>query len=408
MQNNLLKPRIIEVEPLGAGHAKVVMEPFERGYGHTLGNALRRVLLSSMVGYAPTEVTIAGVVHEYSSLDGVQEDVVDILLNLKGVVFKLHNRDDVTLTLKKEGEGAVLASDIDLPHDVELINPDHVIAHLTPGGKLDMQVKVEKGRGYVPGNVRRLAEDANKTIGRIILDASFSPVRRVSYAVESARVEGRSLIERVRWAKDVEENHLARLGWKMTLGGFLKAVSVGFFPTKWARNGGDGFQAACAEIGLKPENAKDVRAIYLEQEQIELSACIIGANPNALAKSFAAGCIGDADLASVGFDDGDMQFLKDVTPLLEREDIPQIERILIGREIDGEVVLPIERAVAVARRSVVALIARMDHSLVMRVHRVPPMAASARPTSCHTARSTTSCRRPAARALPRGSDSWAP
>ncbi len=119
MQNSLLKPRIIEVEPLGLGHAKVVMEPFERGYGHTLGNALRRVLLSSMVGYAPTEVTIAGVVHEYSSLDGVQEDVVDILLNLKGVVFKLHNRDEVTLTLKKEGEGPVLASDIDLPHDVE-------------------------------------------------------------------------------------------------------------------------------------------------------------------------------------------------------------------------------------------------------------------------------------------------
>jgi DNA-directed RNA polymerase subunit alpha len=178
MQNSLLKPRIIEVEALGAGHAKVVMEPFERGYGHTLGNALRRVLLSSMVGYAPTEVTIAGVVHEYSSLDGVQEDVVDMLLNLKGVVFKLHNRDDVTLSLKKEGEGAVLASDIELPHDVELINPDHVIAHLTAGGKLDMQIKVEKGRGYVPGNVRRLSEDTNKTIGRIILDASFSPVRR--------------------------------------------------------------------------------------------------------------------------------------------------------------------------------------------------------------------------------------
>src|SRR5450830_268995 len=179
MQNSLLKPRIIDVEALGAGHAKVVMEPFERGYGHTLGNALRRVLLSSMVGYAPTEVTIAGVVHEYSSLDGVQEDVVDLLLNLKGVVFKVHNRDAVTLTLKKEGEGAILASDIDLPHDVELINPDHVIAHLTAGGKLDMQIKVEKGRGYVPGNVRRLSEDTNKTIGRIILDAAHWRERRV-------------------------------------------------------------------------------------------------------------------------------------------------------------------------------------------------------------------------------------
>ena len=197
MQNNLLKPRIIEVEPLGAGHAKVVMEPFERGYGHTLGNALRRVLLSSMVGYAPTEVTIAGVVHEYSSLDGVQEDVVDILLNLKGVVFKLHNRDDVTLTLKKEGEGAVLASDIDLPHDVELINPNHVIAHLTPGGKLDMQVKVEKGRGYVPGSMRRHADEATKSIGRIVLDASFSPVKRVSYSVENARVEQRTDLDRL-------------------------------------------------------------------------------------------------------------------------------------------------------------------------------------------------------------------
>jgi DNA-directed RNA polymerase subunit alpha len=197
MHNNLLKPRIIEVEQLGPGHAKVVMEPFERGYGHTLGNALRRVLLSSMVGYAPTEVTIAGVVHEYSSIDGVQEDVVDILLNLKGVVFKLHSRDEVTLSLKKEGEGPVLASDIDLPHDVELINPDHVIAHLTAGGKIDMQVKVEKGRGYVPGNVRRLAEDANKTIGRIILDASYSPVRRVSYTVDSARVEQRTDLDKL-------------------------------------------------------------------------------------------------------------------------------------------------------------------------------------------------------------------
>src|SRR5881227_1871023 len=204
MQTNLLKPKSINVEPIAPNRAKVTLEPFERGYGHTLGNALRRVLLSSMVGYAPTEVTIAGVVHEYSSLDGVQEDVVDLLLNLKGVVFKVHNRDSVTLTLKKEGEGPVLASDIDLPHDVELINPDHVIAHLTAGGNLDMQIKVEKGRGYVPGNVRRLAEDTNKTIGRIILDASFSPVRRVSYAVESARVEQRTDLDKL--IMDIETN----------------------------------------------------------------------------------------------------------------------------------------------------------------------------------------------------------
>ncbi|GAA4417138.1 DNA-directed RNA polymerase subunit alpha [Acidovorax lacteus] len=197
MQTNLLKPKAINVEQLGHNRAKVALEPFERGYGHTLGNALRRVLLSSMVGYAATEVTIAGVLHEYSSIDGVQEDVVNILLNLKGVVFKLHNRDEVTLSLRKDGEGVVTARDIQTPHDVEIVNPDHVIAHLSQGGKLDMQIKVEKGRGYVPGNVRRYADESTKSIGRIVLDASFSPVKRVSYTVESARVEQRTDLDKL-------------------------------------------------------------------------------------------------------------------------------------------------------------------------------------------------------------------
>jgi len=197
MQTQLLKPKAINVEHLGHNRAKVTLEPFERGYGHTLGNALRRVLLSSMVGYAVTEVTIAGVLHEYSSIDGVQEDVVNILLNLKGVVFKLHNRDEVTLSLRKEGEGVVSASDIQTPHDVEIINPEHVIANLTQGGKIDIQLKVEKGRGYVPGTVRRYGEEPSKTIGRIVLDASFSPVSRVSYSVENARVEQRTDLDRL-------------------------------------------------------------------------------------------------------------------------------------------------------------------------------------------------------------------
>ena len=197
MQTNLLKPKAINVEPLGGNRAKVTLEPFERGYGHTLGNALRRVLLSSMVGYAPTEVTIAGVLHEYSAIDGVQEDVVHIMLNLKGVVFRLHNRDEVTLVLRKEGEGPVTAGDIQTPHDVEIINPEHVIAHLSQGGKLDMQIKVEKGRGYVPGNLRRYGDEPTKSIGRIVLDASFSPVARVSYTVESARVEQRTDLDKL-------------------------------------------------------------------------------------------------------------------------------------------------------------------------------------------------------------------
>src|SRR5512133_2325786 len=197
MQNSLLKPKAINVEQLGGNRAKVALEPFERGYGHTLGNALRRVLLASMPGYAATEVTIAGVLHEYSSIDGVQEDVVNILLNLKGVVFKLHNRDEVTLSLRKDGEGLVTASDIQTPHDVEIINPDHVIAHLSQGGKLDMQIKVEKGRGYVPGTMRRHGDEPTKSIGRIVLDASFSPVKRVSYTVESARVEQRTDLDKL-------------------------------------------------------------------------------------------------------------------------------------------------------------------------------------------------------------------
>ena len=152
LSNTFLTPRIIDVQNVSPLHAKITMEPFERGYGHTLGNALRRILLSSMPGFAPTEVQISGVVHEYSALDGVQEDVVDILLNLKGIVLKLHNRPDAILILKKKGEGTVTAGDIETSHDVEIINPDHVIAHLTACGKLDMQIKVEQGAGLCARN----------------------------------------------------------------------------------------------------------------------------------------------------------------------------------------------------------------------------------------------------------------
>ena len=201
--SGLFKPRIIDVQSLSPVHARVVMEPFERGFGHTLGNALRRILLSSMPGYAPTEVSIEGVLHEYSTIDGVQEDVVDILLNLKGVVFKLHNRDEVVLQLRKEGKGVVRAADIEVSHDVEIINPEHVIAQLSAGGKLAMELKVEKSRGYVAGNLRQLS-DGSKNIGKLVLDASFSPVRRVSYAVESARVEQRTDLDKL--IMDIETN----------------------------------------------------------------------------------------------------------------------------------------------------------------------------------------------------------
>lgn len=201
--NSLLKPRIIDVQSVSPVQARVTMEPFERGFGHTLGNALRRILLSSLPGCAPTEVGIEGVLHEYSTLDGVREDIVDVLLNLKGVVLKLHNRQEAILRLSRNGEGVVTAADIEVGHDVEIINPEHVIAHVAPGGKLEMEIKVEAGRGYVPSNVRPVS-DESKAIGRVMLDASFSPVRRVSYLVESARVEQRTDLDRL--VIDIETN----------------------------------------------------------------------------------------------------------------------------------------------------------------------------------------------------------
>ncbi|MFZ9495388.1 MAG: DNA-directed RNA polymerase subunit alpha [Candidatus Methylopumilus sp.] len=207
MQNSpteYLKPRIVNVEVINPVRARVTLEPMERGFGFTLGNALRRVLLSSITGYAITEVKIDGVVHEYSTLDGVQEDVVDILLNLKGVALKLHNKSETILTLNKTTEGPVTAADFETNHDAEIINPNHLIAHLTKGGKLNLEVKVEMGRGYQPVPARRKSNQEDKTLGFIMVDASFSPINKVSYFVESARVEQRTDLDKL--IMDVETN----------------------------------------------------------------------------------------------------------------------------------------------------------------------------------------------------------
>ena len=156
-----------------------------------------------MVGYAPTEVAISGVVHEYSTIEGVQEDVVDILLNLKGIAFKMHGKSEAMLKVAKSGEGVVTAGDIEIGHDIEVLNPDHVIAHLTKGGKLDMEIKIEAGRGYQPATARKVS-DETRAVGSILVDASFSPVRRVAYSVESARVEQRTDLDRL--VIDIETN----------------------------------------------------------------------------------------------------------------------------------------------------------------------------------------------------------
>ncbi len=202
--NEFLKPRVVKVQPLAPRHARVVIEPFERGFGHTLGNALRRVLLSSMPGAAITEVEIEGVLHEYTSIEGVQEDVVDVMLNLKAVAIKMHSRDSAELRLIKKGPGPVTAGDIQTDHDVEIVNPELVIANLTKAGSLSMSLKIERGRGYRPAVQRANFEEAARPIGRLLLDASFSPVRRVTYAVDAARVEQRTDLDKL--VIDIETN----------------------------------------------------------------------------------------------------------------------------------------------------------------------------------------------------------
>lgn len=201
--NQFLMPRSIQVQAVDNYHAVITMGPLERGFGHTLGNALRRILLSSMPGCAVTEVTIDGVLHEYSTLEGVQEDVIFILLNLKGLAIVMHERDEVVVELNKTGAGPVLASDIQLPHDVEIVNPDHVIAHITQDRTLNMSLKIVRGRGY-QSVVQRTSPEDTHPIGALQLDASFSPVRRVAYTVESARVEQRTDLDKL--IIDIETN----------------------------------------------------------------------------------------------------------------------------------------------------------------------------------------------------------
>jgi DNA-directed RNA polymerase subunit alpha len=181
-----------------------VLEPLERGFGHTLGNALRRILLSSMPGSAIEEVEIDGVVHEYSTIEGVREDVIEILLNLKGLGLILNNKDEAVLTINKKGAGAVTAQDIEIDHDVEVVNPDHVIANLNKTGELNMRLTVRKGRGYSPADTRAGADDESRSVGKLLLDASYTPVQRVSYSVENARVEQRTDLDKL--VIDLETN----------------------------------------------------------------------------------------------------------------------------------------------------------------------------------------------------------
>ncbi len=192
-----LRPRLVEAKSIDEKHSRITIEPLERGFGYTLGNALRRILLSSMPGCAVTDVRIEGVLHEYSSLEGVQEDVIDILMNLKGLALTMHTRDEATLRLKKKGPGGVSAADIELDDDVEVVDAGHHIATLSKDAELDMELTVRRGRGYETAESRLQDTDETRAVGLIHLDASFSPINKISYAVEDARVGQRTDLDRL-------------------------------------------------------------------------------------------------------------------------------------------------------------------------------------------------------------------
>ena len=202
--NEFLTPRVIKVDEKSQTRALVTLEPLERGFGHTLGNALRRILLSSMPGCAVTEVEIEGVLHEYSAIEGVQEDVIEILLNLKGVALVMNGKDEAELTMTASGSGVVTAGDIQTDHDIEIRNPEHVICTVTGDQPLMIRVVAQRGRGYSPADSRVDSDEETRSIGRLQLDASFSPIRRVSYVVESARVEQRTDLDKL--VIDLETN----------------------------------------------------------------------------------------------------------------------------------------------------------------------------------------------------------
>ena len=203
VREEFLKPSVINVDAVNDTRARVTLEPLERGFGYTLGNALRRILLSSMSGAAVTEVRIEGISHEYSAVPGAQEDVIAILLNLKNLAVRMHNREEAVLRVTKKGPGAVTAGDIQLDHDVEVVNPDHLLANLSPDGELNMEITVSTGRGYQVVDLTA-EETETRGVGVLRLDASYSPIRSVSYTVENARVEQRTDLDKL--VMEIETN----------------------------------------------------------------------------------------------------------------------------------------------------------------------------------------------------------
>lgn len=198
--NEMLTPSILKVQTDKLNHSRIVLEPLEAGYGHTLGPALRRILMSSMPGCSVVEAEIDGVMHEYSTIEGIKEDVISILLNLKVVAIKMTVGNEAVLTIDKVGPCTVTAGDIQLTHGVEVMNPSTVIAHLNENAQLKMKIYVKKGIGYFSNDVppHFYDDEAPKsTVGKLKIDNSFSPIKRVAFSVDKTRVENRTDLDRL-------------------------------------------------------------------------------------------------------------------------------------------------------------------------------------------------------------------
>lgn len=267
------KPRIECLEsPDDISYGKFVVEPLERGYGTTLGNSLRRVLLSSLPGYAPTSIRIAGVQHEFSTIPGVKEDVTEIVLNVKGIIARLHCDGPKTVYIEASGECEVTAGDIKADAEVEILNPELHIASLGPDGALSMEITLDHGRGYIPADKNKSAQ---QVIGTIPVDSIYAPVLKVNYAVENTRVGNQTDFDKLTvevWTdKTISARDALSLGAKILCDHFTLFTDLS-----------DTIGNSCTVVEKEPERPDTVMKMTIEELDLSVRSfnCLKRANIN--------------------------------------------------------------------------------------------------------------------------------
>lgn len=267
------KPRIECLEsPDDISYGKFVVEPLERGYGTTLGNSLRRVLLSSLPGYAPTSIRIAGVQHEFSTIPGVKEDVTEIVLNVKGIIARLHCDGPKTVYIEAAGECEVTAGDIKADAEVEILNPELHIASLGPDGALSMEITLDHGRGYIPADKNKSAQ---QVIGTIPVDSIYAPVLKVNYAVENTRVGNQTDFDKLTievWTdKTISARDALSLGAKILCDHFTLLTDLS-----------DTIGNSCTVVEKEPERPDTVMKMTIEELDLSVRSfnCLKRANIN--------------------------------------------------------------------------------------------------------------------------------